>query len=193
MKSEREGLLLKRVLLDKKAMGRVMTRLGYQLAENVDDLDHLALIGVRTRGVPLARRLQKIIKEAEGVEVPVGELDITLYRDDVFEGLSIPLVRPTFLPFEIAKRHVVLVDDVLFTGRTVRAALDAVMDWGRPRRIQLAVLIDRGHRELPIQPDFIGLEVETTLDESVQVSIDESDGEDRVKLFTRGLSEVEAS
>ena len=192
METERDGLRLKKVLLEKKAMDRAVRRLGYQLVERVDDLSELVLIGVRTRGVPLARRLQQEILKAEAVDVPVGELDITLYRDDVFEGLSIPQVRPTFLPFEIARRHVVLVDDVLFTGRTVRAALDAVMDWGRPRRIQLAVLVDRGHRELPVQPDFVGLEVETTLDESVQVTLQEVDEADCVRLFERRIKEKES-
>ena len=158
----------KSVVLDETGVRRAVRRLGHQLVEGGGDLSELALVGIRTRGVPLARRLQSVINEAEGVDVPVGELDITLYRDDVLTGLGTPEVRTTLLPFEIANRRVVLVDDVLYTGRTVRAALDAVMDWGRPRSIQLAVLVDRGHRELPVQADFIGLNLETSAGESVQ-------------------------
>lgn len=181
-RSER-GLIERRVELEARAMKRIIRRIGHQIVEGVSDLDDLVLIGIRTRGVPLARRLQAIIAEAEGFEPPVGELDITLYRDDVFEGLDLPVVRPTVLPFEVQGRHVVLVDDVLFTGRTTRAALDAVMDWGRPRCIRLAVLVDRGHRELPLHADVVGAKVDTDRSEAIDVKLAEIDGRDAVILL----------
>ncbi len=184
MRGREETMTPKDVVLDARGVRRAVRRLGHELVEGRGDLSELALVGIRSRGVPLAKRLQKVINEAEGVDVPVGELDITLYRDDVFSGLGVPEVRTTLLPFEIADRRVVLVDDVLYTGRTVRAALDAVMDWGRPRSIQLAVLVDRGHRELPVQADFTGLHLETCADESVQVRLEETDEEDAVVLWT---------
>jgi pyrimidine operon attenuation protein/uracil phosphoribosyltransferase len=167
-------------------MRRAIRRIAHEVVEQAGGTGGLALVGVRTRGVPLARRLAAVIAEAEGVHVPVGELDITLYRDDVFDGMAAPEVRPTHLPFEVEGRTVVLVDDVLFTGRTVRAALDALMDWGRPKRICLAVLVDRGHRELPIHADFVGATVETTRDESIAVRLSETDDDaDAVVLRSR--------
>lgn len=183
MSRRAEGRPIRREVLDARDMRRAVRRIGHQLVEGVDDLSTLALVGVRTRGVPLAKRLQAIIAEAEGVTPPVGELDITLYRDDVFDGPDLPVVRPTVLPFEVQGRHVVLVDDVLFTGRTTRAALDALMDYGRPRCIRLAVLVDRGHRELPLHADAVGIAVETERSDTVDVRLDEIDGEDRVVLY----------
>jgi len=183
MSRRSEGRPIRRTVLDARDVRRAVRRIGHQLVEGVDELDGLVLVGVRTRGVPLARRLQAVIAEAEGVEPPVGELDITLYRDDVFEGPDLPIVRPTVLPFEVRGRHVVLVDDVLFTGRTIRAALDALMDYGRPRCIRLAVLIDRGHRELPLHADAVGATIDTEVAESVDVRLTEIDGEDRVMLY----------
>lgn len=171
-----------RVILDATSLRRALQRLTYQIIEQNEGVERVALVGVRTRGVPLARRLQTLLAKEEGVEVPVGELDITLYRDDVFTGLATPEVGPTRLPFEVGDRQIVLVDDVLYTGRTVKAALDALMDWGRPRRIQLAVLVDRGHRELPVAADYIGLSVRTARDESIQVRLEEIDGADEVLL-----------
>ncbi len=179
----------RRQLLDRVDMQRSLRRIALQIIERVRTPDSLALVGVRTRGVPLARRLQQFIVEAEGVRPPVGELDITLYRDDVFDSLAVPEVRPTLLPFDVTGRHLVLVDDVLFTGRTTRAALDALMDWGRPRTVQLAVLVDRGHRELPLHADYVGVSVETAADESVQVRVAEVDGSDRVVLRGPGVAE----
>ncbi|MCA9537588.1 MAG: bifunctional pyr operon transcriptional regulator/uracil phosphoribosyltransferase PyrR [Myxococcales bacterium] len=184
MKFEGSGLQPRRVVLDALAMRRALRRVAHQIVEGAGDLSTLALIGVRTRGVPLARRLQAVIAEAEGFTAPVGELDITLYRDDVYNGLQVPEVRPTHLPFAVDGRNVVLVDDVLFTGRTVRAALDAVMDWGRPRCIRLAALVDRGHRELPLHGDYVGATVETAFAEAVQVRLAEIDGEDEVVLWS---------
>lgn len=162
----------RRALLDARALDRALRRLAMQIVEGAEGaLGDLALVGVRTRGVPIARRLAAFIAEQEGSAVPVGELDITLYRDDVLTGDGTPEVRPTLLPFDVAGRHVVLVDDVLFTGRTVRAAIDALLDWGRPTAIRLAVLVDRGHRELPIHADYTGCTVQTRLTESVAVRL----------------------
>ena len=180
----RDNMVLQRVLMDAAQIKRAIRRLAHQLLESIDCKD-MVLVGVRTRGVPLARRLQAIIHEVEGVEVPVGELDITLYRDDVLDGLAAPEVRPTHLPFDMVDKAVVLIDDVLYTGRTTRAALDAVVDWGRPHSIKLAVLVDRGRRELPIQADFVGLQLETLADESVQVRVRETDGDDDALLWRR--------
>lgn len=179
-------LVDRRRVLDAEGVRRAVRRIAHEIVERIGaetgGLEELALVGVRTRGVPLAKRIARVINEVERIAVPVGELDITLYRDDVFTGLPKPEMGPTHLPFEVGSRSIVLVDDVLYTGRTTRAALDGVMDWGRPRRIQLAVLVDRGHRELPIQPDYTGLHLETQRDESVQVRLSESDGEDGVVL-----------
>lgn len=180
-------LVERRVVMDATTMRRAVRRIAHQVVEEVEDLSTLAFVGVKTRGVPLARRLAAEVAAAEGVDAPVGELDITLYRDDVFGGLATPMVRPTHLPFEMSGRHVVLVDDVLYTGRTVRAALEALMDWGRPQCIRFAALVDRGHRELPIRADYVGIAVETARDESIRVLLSETDEDDRVVL--RGLPE----
>jgi pyrimidine operon attenuation protein/uracil phosphoribosyltransferase len=145
----------------------------------------LALLGIRTRGVPLARRIAQRIKEFEGSTVPVGELDITLYRDDLSAKQDQPIVRPTELSFSVRGKKIVLIDDVLFTGRTVRAAMDAVIDLGRPRTIQLAVLVDRGHRELPIRADYVGKNVPTALSEQISVRLTEVDGCDEVLILQR--------
>jgi pyrimidine operon attenuation protein/uracil phosphoribosyltransferase len=176
------ALVERRVILDRAGIQRALKRIAHQIIERVQPLDQLALVGIRTRGVPLARRLQAYICEADGIRPPVGELDIALYRDDVFESLGLPEVKPTHLPFDLNGRHIVLVDDVLFTGRTTRAALDAVMDWGRPKAVMLATLVDRGHRELPLHADFVGATVSTATDESVRVRLLEIDGSEEVVL-----------
>jgi len=171
------------VLLNRNDIRRALTRIAHEVAERNQGTADLVLVGMRTRGVPLARRLARILGEIEGRPVPVGELDVTLYRDDLpMRGLR-PAIQQTDIPVDITGKVVVLVDDVLYTGRTVRAALDALMDFGRPRRVQLAVLIDRGHRELPIRADYVGKNVPTSRREEVQVRLEEVDGTDEVLLI----------
>jgi pyrimidine operon attenuation protein / uracil phosphoribosyltransferase len=168
-------------ILDETALDRALTRIAHEILERNAGAKDLAFVGVRTRGVTLAQRLAQRIARIDGTQPPVGALDISLYRDDL--GLrSAPVVRGTEIPFSIKDKTVVLVDDVLFTGRTVRAALDAIVDLGRPRMVQLAVLIDRGHRELPIRPDYVGKNLPTSRRESVAVRLREHDGEDRVVI-----------
>ena len=169
-----------RRLLDARQMDRVMRRMAGEILERNHGAGDLILVGIRTRGVPLAEALADEIGRLEGVEVPRGILDITLYRDDLSVIGPQPIVRPTSLQEPIDDKVVVLCDDVLFTGRTVRAALDALIDYGRPKAVRLAVLVDRGHRELPIRADFIGKNVPTRSDDSVRVALTEVDGEDAV-------------
>ncbi|BBL78939.1 bifunctional protein PyrR [Rubrobacter xylanophilus] len=160
-------------------ISRSLRRISHEILErNASSLEDLALVGILTRGVPLAHRIAQNIRRFEGLEVPVGSLDITLHRDDL-EGED-PEVKGSDIPFEVAGRTVVMVDDVLFTGRTARAAMDALLERGRPAAIQLAVLVDRGHRELPIRADYVGKNIPTSLDESVRVGLAETDGEDEV-------------
>jgi len=168
--------------MDPEGVRRALFRIAHEIIERNQGVADLVLVGIRRRGVPLAGRLQAIIREIEGREVPLGILDITLYRDDLTSRLEQPLVRGTEIPFSIQRRTVVLVDDVLYTGRTVRAALDALMDLGRPQQIQLAVLIDRGHRELPVRADYVGKNVPTSRREEVSVRLEEIDGEDMVVI-----------
>ena len=162
---------------------RALTRLAHEIIERNKGAENLALIGVHTRGIPLAGRLAEKLSELEGVQVPSGMLDITLYRDDLSEVAHQPIIRETNVPFDIAHRRVILVDDVLYTGRTVRAALDALIDLGRPEGIQLAVLVDRGHRELPIRADYVGKNLPTAKHEVVKVKLQETDGTDIVELW----------
>ena len=171
-------------VMDADRMSRALTRMSHEILERNRGLDEIALVGIRRRGVPLARRIAKTLKEINGDEVPTGALDITLYRDDLMRhpvGPQ-PVVRRTEIPFSIDDRKILLVDDVLYTGRTIRAALDALIDFGRPRAIQLIVLVDRGHRELPIKADYVGKNLPTSLKQSVQVRLQEIDGEDEVLL-----------
>lgn len=163
---------------------RTLDRIAQEILEGHRGTENLALIGIRRRGVPLARRLAARIAKLVGEQVPVGILDITLYRDDLSQRASAPQLHKTELNFSVHEKRLVLVDDVLYTGRTVRAAMDACLDLGRPTRIQLAVLIDRGHRELPIRPDYVGRTISTTPVERVQVHLEEHDGEDAVWLLT---------
>ncbi|GAB4279845.1 MAG: bifunctional pyr operon transcriptional regulator/uracil phosphoribosyltransferase PyrR [Deferrisomatales bacterium] len=173
----------RRILLNAAAVRRALTRMAHQILEANKGTERLALVGVVRRGDLLARRLGDQIRQAEGVEVPVGRLDVTLYRDDLARAEAPPMLRPTEIPFSIDDWTVVLVDDVLYTGRTIRAALDALMDLGRPRAIQLAVLVDRGHRELPIQPDYVGQAIQTGRDEAVEVQVGDDPDDDAVFLL----------
>jgi pyrimidine operon attenuation protein/uracil phosphoribosyltransferase len=171
--------------MDEAGLSRTITRLAHEIVEKNKGLESLALVGMQTRGVFLARRLRDRLAEIEGVSPPLGSLDVTFYRDDWRMKLKQPDVQATDLDFDIHDLNLVLVDDVLFTGRTVRAALDALMDLGRPARIQLAVLVDRGHRELPIRPDFVGKNLPTSMGEEVRVKLQEHDGEEGVWLVEK--------
>ncbi|MGE5551638.1 MAG: bifunctional pyr operon transcriptional regulator/uracil phosphoribosyltransferase PyrR [Bacteroidota bacterium] len=173
---------VKAEVMDAEDIRRALFRVSHEIIEQNKGTRQLALVGIRTRGVPLAQRLAKLIREHEGVDLPVGILDITFYRDDLSLLSPQPIVHQTEIPYHVTGRRVVLVDDVLYTGRTVRAALDALMDLGRPSVIQFAVLIDRGHRELPIRADYVGKNVPTSKREVVHVRLAESDGEDRVVI-----------
>lgn len=173
----------KATLLDAAAIRRSLVRIAHEIIEKNKGVDDVVLIGIRTRGIFLAQRLARFIAEFEGVELPVGELDITLYRDDRRNQPRQPEVTRTQIPFTVTGKKVILVDDVLYTGRTIRAAMDALIDVGRPRLIQLAVLIDRGHRELPIRADYVGKNVPTSRQEVVAVALREQDGDERVLLM----------
>ena len=172
----------KAVLMDQEAIRRALTRISHEIAEKNKGIESVVLVGIRTRGVPLAERLADSIEKIEGLRPPVGVLDITLYRDDLDALAYQPIVGPTELPVDITGKTVVLVDDVLYTGRTIRAALDALIDMGRPTAIQLAVLIDRGHRELPIRADFVGKNVPTSSREVVSVQLQGTDGAEKVVI-----------
>ena len=174
-------------VMDGDRMGRALTRIAHEILERNRGLDELALVGIRTRGVPLARRIAAALKDINGDDVPTGALDITLYRDDLMRqpvGPQ-PVVRRTEIPFSIDDRKILLVDDVLYTGRTVRAALDALIDFGRPKAVRLAVLVDRGWRELPIHADFVGRKVPTSASEVIKVSFEATDGVSKVQILDR--------
>jgi pyrimidine operon attenuation protein/uracil phosphoribosyltransferase len=170
--------------MDADRIGRTLARIAHEIVERNRGIEELALVGIRTRGVPIARRLALAIGELNGHAVPTGVLDITLYRDDLMRHAvgPQPLVRRTEIPFSIDDKRILLVDDVLYTGRTIRAALDALIDFGRPKVIRLVVLIDRGHRELPIKADYVGKNLPTSLSQSVQVHLMEVDGRDEVEI-----------
>ena len=167
-------------LLSAAQTGRTIERLGHEIVEKTGEAHGIALIGIRRRGVPLAQRLALTIRAATGAEAPIGVLDITLYRDDLSLVAAHPVVQSTEIPFSVDGRDLILVDDVLFTGRTIRAAINGLFDLGRPRRVQLCVLVDRGHRELPIEATYVGRRVETRPEDVVEVHLKEIDGEDRV-------------
>jgi pyrimidine operon attenuation protein/uracil phosphoribosyltransferase len=173
----------KAMLMDGEQMNRALSRIAHEIIERNKGIEHVALVGIRRRGIPLAQRLAAKLKEFEGRDVPVGTLDITLYRDDLTELSSVPQVHKSEVTFKLPGTVVILVDDVLYTGRTVRAALDALLDIGRPATIQLAVLIDRGHRELPIRADYVGKNVPTSRKEVVEVHLNEVDGDDSVAVY----------
>lgn len=172
-------------ILDDKAIGRSITRLAHEIIEKNKGVDQVVLVGILSRGVPIANRIAEKIFEIEGKTVKVGQLDITLYRDDLSKVGENPIVNGSSIGFDLSEKHVVLVDDVIYTGRTVRAALDAVMDFGRPMTIQLAVLVDRGHRELPIRADYVGKNVPTSTKEIIKVRISEIDGLDEVCIYDK--------
>ena len=171
-------------IVDGSSMQRALTRITYEIIEQNKGVDNLVFVGIKTRGIYLAKRLAKRLNQLENVDVPVAALDVSLYRDDrhIPDNHVEPTVHTKQLDVDITDKHVILVDDVLYTGRTIRAALDAIMDQGRPAKIALSVLIDRGHRELPIRPDFIGKNIPTAASEDVQVQVSEIDGEDAVKI-----------
>ncbi|MFA5096985.1 MAG: bifunctional pyr operon transcriptional regulator/uracil phosphoribosyltransferase PyrR [Candidatus Omnitrophota bacterium] len=183
-------------ILDKDAISRAITRIAHEILEKNKGTQGLCLVGIRNRGVYLAQRLSACIKNIEGNDLPTGALDITLYRDDLALASGQPLVRKTEIDFDINNKSLVLVDDVLYTGRTIRAALDALIDFGRPKSIQLAVLVDRGHRELPVRADYAGKNIPTSKDERVEVRLEEADGIDEViiveKQENRGQAPIKA-
>jgi len=171
------------VVMDTKTIQRALVRIAHEIVEKNKGAENMAVIGIQNRGAYLAERVAKLIEEIEGVEIPLGLMDITLYRDDVQTKLEQPVVQKTEILFDVVDKVIILVDDVLFTGRTVRAALDQIIDFGRPRSIQFAVLIDRGHRELPIRADYVGKNIPTAKEDRVKVKIKEVDGEDSVSII----------
>lgn len=174
---------LKASLLDNKAIKRTIIRISHEIIEKNKGIENIVLVGIKRRGYPIAKRIAKNIENIEGVEVPVGYVDITLYRDDITEIKDIPEINNIDLGVNVIGKKVILVDDVLYTCRTVRAAIDAVMDSGRPEQVQLAVLIDRGHKELPIRADYVGKNIPTSKNEIIAVEIEEIDNEDSVKIY----------
>lgn len=171
------------LILDEKKIDRALQRIAHEIVERNAGAESLVIIGVLRRGAYLARRIAKMIEELEGVKVPVGLMDISLYRDDVHSKLDQPIVQRTEILFDVVNRNVVLIDDVLFTGRTTRAAIDQIIDFGRPKTIQLAVLVDRGHRELPFRPDFVGANIPTARDDRVVLEVKEKEGKDQVYVI----------
>lgn len=175
---------VKAVLMDEAAVGRALTRIAHEIIERNDGVEDVCLVGIRRRGVPLAKQIAKNIERFEGIEVPVGELDIMLYRDDLTKIADMPKLNNTSVPFSVTGKCVVLVDDVLYTGRTARAAIDAIFALGRPAMIQLAILVDRGHRELPIRADYVGKNIPTSHSEMIAVQLPEFDNATAVKILT---------
>lgn len=169
--------------MDELAQSRALFRISHEIIEKNKGTDGIVLLGILTRGLPMAKRIRDNIKKIEGVELPLGSLDITLYRDDLTEISDMPEAKQTKIDFSVKDKHVILFDDVLFTGRTARAAIESVLKLGRPKTIQLAVLVDRGHRELPIRADYVGKNIPTSINELVSVKFEEFDGENCVKLY----------
>ncbi|EDS77870.1 bifunctional pyrimidine regulatory protein PyrR uracil phosphoribosyltransferase [Clostridium novyi A str. 4552] len=175
----------KSILLDEKAIKRTLTRIAHEIIEKNKGVENIVLLGIQRRGVPIARRIATLIEQFEDVKVEVGSVDITLYRDDLTEVAEQPLLNEKSLDIDVKNKKIILVDDVLFTGRTARAAMEAVIKHGRPDNVQLAVLVDRGHRELPIRADYVGKNVPTSKKELVSVMVSEIDSEDAVKIFEK--------
>lgn len=175
---------LKSTLIDEISFGRTLTRISHEIIEKNESVDNICLIGIKTRGVPLAKRISERIHKIENKNIPVGILDITLYRDDIPNTSETEaIVNSSDISFDVSGKNIILVDDVIFTGRTVRAALDAIMSYGRPAKIQLAVFVDRGHRELPIRPDYVGKNIPTSRNEIVRVALKETDSTDSVEIY----------
>ena len=170
-------------VVDQVTMKRALTRITYEIIERNHSIDDVVLVGIKTRGIDIASRIAERLKQLEGIEVPVGELDITLYSDDKKETPDEPELHSSDIPVSLEGKEVILIDDVLYTGRTIRAAMDAVMDFGRPRKISLAVLVDRGHRELPIRADYVGKNIPTSKVEEILVEMQELDGQDRIMIL----------
>lgn len=177
------------IVMDEKKITRALTRIAHEILEHNPDFKSLVFIGIITRGAILAKRLAKIIMELEGVEIPVGLMDIGLYRDDIHSNVDQPIVQQTDILFSVVDKNVILIDDVLFTGRTIRAALNQIVDFGRPRTIQLAVLIDRGHREYPIKADFVGVNIPTSKEDLVLLHVKEKEKSDKVSIVRGGKKE----
>lgn len=177
-----KNIITKATLMDEANMRRAIMRISHEIIEKNDGLENVCLIGIQRRGVPMAKQIRDNLKSVEGIDVPIGILDITFYRDDLSKLNAHPVVNGTHIPFDINNKKIVLVDDVLYTGRTVRSAIDAIFDMGRPASIELAILIDRGHRELPFRADFIGKNVPTSKHELISVQFDEVDGQNQVLL-----------
>ncbi len=173
---------VKSKLADEKAMDRTLTRLAHEIIEKCKGIENIAIIGIRTRGEYLAKRIVEKIEKIENVKLPLGVLDVVMYRDDFRTTHKLPSIEVTNIPFNVDNKILILVDDVIYTGRTIRAALDAMIDFGRPARIQLAVLVDRGHREMPIKPDYVGKNFPTAPGEEIRVKVVETDGEDGILL-----------
>lgn len=175
---------LKSTLIDEISFGRTLTRISHEIIEKNESVDNICLVGIKTRGVPLAKRISERIHKIENKSIPVGILDITLYRDDIPNTSETEaIVNSSDIPFDVSGKNIILVDDVIYTGRTVRAALDAIMSYGRPAKIQLAVFVDRGHRELPIRPDYVGKNIPTSRSEIVRVALKETDTTDSVEIY----------
>ncbi len=172
--------MTKKNVLDEKGVERALIRIAHEIIEKNKGIEDIVLLGIPTRGVYLAKRIKEILKDAEGIELPIGSVDATLYRDDIGMKEEQPALKETNIPMSIDNKTVIIVDDVLFTGRTIRAAMNVIMDFGRPASIQLAVMIDRGHRELPIRPDYVGKNVPTSMHEAVKVHLKDIDGIDEV-------------
>lgn len=170
-------------VVDQVTMKRALTRITYEIIERNQSIEEIVLVGIKTRGIYIAARIAERLKQLENIEVPVGELDITLYRDDKKEIAQEPELHSSAIPVSLEGKEVILIDDVLYTGRTIRAAMDAVMDFGRPRKISLAVLVDRGHRELPIRADYVGKNIPTAKKEEILVEMQELDGQDRIMIL----------
>ena len=173
-------MITEKIIVDEETIKRALTRITYEIIERNKSMDDVVLVGIKTRGIPLAKRIAERFRLLEQIEIPVGELDITYYRDDI---VKTPDMAKPVLPFSVEGKQVILVDDVLYTGRTIRAAMDAMMDMGRPKSIALAVLVDRGHRELPVRADFIGKNIPTSKEEAIKVRLKETDGIDKISIL----------